>query len=183
MAELAVAEQLQEQAGMDADVDAHLRTALQIEPTCVPARQLLLRRLAKAQRWDELVDALQQGLAVSPGQVSWALSLARVQYEQGKLGSADGTLAQYQSFADSSAEFADFAGHVKLKLGQNAQAVAQFQRAVRLEPHDGRGWLGLGLALEAAGHRAESQEALQRSLAVGTLSRDLADLAIRHLQH
>ena len=51
-----------------------------------------------------------------------------------------------------------------LPLDQQAQALGEFEKAVRLSPNDYRFWVALGTASEQAGDRARAEEALKRAV-------------------
>jgi tetratricopeptide (TPR) repeat protein len=51
-----------------------------------------------------------------------------------------------------------------LPLDQQAQAIAQFEKAVSLSPHDYRFWMALGTASEQAGDTAKAEHALKRAV-------------------
>ena len=159
-----------------------LRAALRHDPSHLQARQALLRHLLEVRRLDEAINVLQEGLELQPAQAGWAMSLARLQFEQGDLAAADRTLVRSQSFAENNADYAGFQGHIKSRLGAHRQAAAHYQRATRLAPNDGRWWLGYGLALENDGRLPEGREALRRALAAGNLSGELAAVAEQHLR-
>lgn len=159
-----------------------LRAALKLDPGYVAVRQALLRQLLDARKIDEAMVVLQDGLEHMPTQTGWAVSLARLQLEQGDLAGADRTLARSQGYAEANADYAGFQGHVKSRLGAQRQALAHYQRATRLAPGEGRWWLGLGLAFEADGRLPEARDALRRAIASGTLNHDLAAVAEQHLR-
>lgn len=159
-----------------------LRAALKLDPGYVAVRQALLRQLLDARKFDEAMVVLQDGLENMPTQTGWAVSLARLQLEQGDLAGADRTLARSQGYAEANADYAGFQGHVKSRLGAQRQAIAHYQRATRLAPGEGRWWLGLGLAFEADGRLPEARDALRRAIASGTLNHDLAAVAEQHLR-
>jgi len=159
-----------------------LRAALKLDPGYVAVRQALLRQLLDARKIDEAMVVLQDGLEHMPTQTGWAVSLARLQLEQGDLAGADRTLARSQGYAEANADYAGFQGHVKSRLGAQRQAIAHYQRATRLAPGEGRWWLGLGLAFEADGRLPEARDALRRAIASGTLNHDLATVAEQHLR-
>ncbi|MDE2440330.1 MAG: tetratricopeptide repeat protein [Betaproteobacteria bacterium] len=159
-----------------------MRAALKIDPSYVLVRQALLRQLLDMRRMDEAMMVLQEGVDLLPAQTGWAMSLARLQLEHGDLVAADRTLTHSQSYAEGNADYAGFQGHVKSRIGAHKQAVAHYQRAVRLAPNEGRWWLGLGLAQEADGRLPEARDALRRALAAGSLNADLSALAEQHLR-
>jgi MSHA biogenesis protein MshN len=159
-----------------------LRAALKLDASYVQARQMLLRQLLEMRKIEEAMTVLQEGLELQPAQTGWAMSLARLQLEQNDIAAADRTLARSQVYAEASADYAGFQGHIKSRLGANRLAVTHYQRATRLAPNEGRWWLGLGLAQEADGHIAEAKEAMRRSVATGTLSVELSAVAEQHLR-
>lgn len=159
-----------------------LRAALKIDPAYVQVRQALLRQLLDMRRMDDALAVLHDGVDLLPAQTGWAMSLARLQLEHGDLAAADRTLARSQSYAEANADYAGFQGHLKSRLGNQKQAAAHYQRAVRLAPNEGRWWLGLGLALEADSRIPEARDALRRALSAGTLNSELSAVAEQHLR-
>jgi len=53
-----------------------------------------------------------------------------------------------------------------LPLDQQAQSVAEFEKAVSLSPYDYRYWMSLGTAEEQAGDAAKAEQALKRAVAL-----------------
>jgi MSHA biogenesis protein MshN len=168
-------------AGRSAEAIEGLRAALKHDPVYVQVRQALLRQLLEMRKSEEAMAVLQEGIDLQPAQTGWAMSLARLQLEHNDLTAADRTLARSQAYAEASADYAGFQGHVKSRLGAHRQAVGHYQRAARLAPGEGRWWLGLGLALEADGRVPEAKDAFRRSMATATLSAELAAVAEQHL--
>lgn len=169
-------------AGRTGEAVEALRAALKQDPAHVPARQLLLRQLLDQRKTGEVMAALQEGLDLLPQQTGWAMSLARLQLERGDPAAADATLARSQSFAEASADYAGFMGHLKTRQGEHRQAIPLYARATRLAPDEGRWWLGLGLAQEADGRLQDARESLRRALATGRLSAELTAVAEQHLR-
>ncbi len=169
-------------AGRSAEAIEGLRAALKQDPGYVPVRQLLLRQLLEMRKIEEAMTVLQEGLEHQPAQTGWAMSLARLQLEQHDLAAADRTLARSQVYAEASADYAGFQGHLKSRQSANRAAVTHYQRATRLAPNEGRWWLGLGLAQEADGRLAEAKESMRRAIATGTLSVELSAVAEQHLR-
>ncbi|MDP3539894.1 MAG: tetratricopeptide repeat protein [Azonexus sp.] len=169
-------------AGRNAEAMEALRAALKHDPAHVQVRQALLRQLLDQRKLEEAMTILQEGLEIQPAQTGWAMSLARLQLEQGDVAAADATLGRSQAYAEASADYAGFQGHLKSRLGAHQKAAAHYLRATRLSPREGRWWLGLGLALEADGRSADGKEALRRALATATLSAELAAVAEQHLR-
>ncbi|MFA7290762.1 MAG: tetratricopeptide repeat protein [Rhodocyclaceae bacterium] len=148
----------------------------------VASRQLLVRLLIEQRRNDEAMAFLAEGLATQPGQVAWAMTLARLQVDRGDLAAAARTLRGSQSFAAGNADYLGFAGHVQHRLGQPKEAIDFYQAAVRIAAADGRWWLGLGLALEADHRAADAREAFLRARASGSLNADLLAIVDQKLR-
>jgi MSHA biogenesis protein MshN len=159
-----------------------LRAALKQEAAHSASRQLLFRLLVENSRLDEAGDLLREGLLLQPAQISWAMSLGRLQVDRGDLSGAWQTLQHSSPFAANSADYQGFSGHVLQRLGRSKEAVEHYQAATRLAPSEGRWWLGLGLALEAGGLAAEARDALLRARASGTLNADLIALVDQKLR-
>ena len=169
-------------AGRSAEGIEGLRAALKQDPAYVPVRQLLVRQLLEMRKIEEAMTVLQEGLELQPAQTGWAMSLARLQLEQHDIAAADRTLARSQVYAEASADYAGFQGHLKSRQSAYRAAVTHYQRATRLAPNEGRWWLGLGLAQEADGRLAEAKESMRRAIATTTLSVELSAVAEQHLR-
>src|SRR3954468_23532645 len=53
-----------------------------------------------------------------------------------------------------------------LPLDQQAQTIAEYERAVQLSPNDYRFWMALGTAHEQAGDSVKGEQALKRAVAL-----------------
>ena len=148
----------------------------------VASRQLLARLLVEQRRFDEAMAILAEGLGAQPGQVGWAMQLARLQMERGDTAGAARTLKASQPYATGNADYQGFAGLVAHRQGRQKESAEHYQAAIRISPAEGRWWLGLGLAFEADGHPAEAKEAFLRARASGTLNADLAAVVDQKLR-
>ena len=164
-------------AGRVAETVEALQAALRQDPGHVPARQALIRTLVDQRHLEEAETVLRDGLEQQPAQVSWAMSLARLQVERNDWPAALKTLGRSAAFGARSADYQGFTGHVEHRLGHYRDAIVHYQGATRLAPAEGRWWLGLGLALEADGQGGEAKEAFRRALASGNLATELAAIA------
>lgn len=169
-------------AGRGVEAIESLRLALKHDPAYIAVRQALVRQLLEQRRNDEAMVALTEGLELQPGQIGWAMSLARLQVERSDLGAAQRTLSRSAPHAGGSADYAGFYGNVQYRLGHHRDAVALYQAATQLAAGEGRWWFGLGAALEADGRVGDAKEALRRALATGTLNADLSALAEQKLR-
>lgn len=169
-------------AGRSSEALEGLRAALRQDGTHIASRQLLFKLLVENKHLDDAAELLQDGLQAQPGQISWAMSLGRLQVDRGDLPGAWKTLQRSLPAAGGSADYQGFAAHVLQRLGRSKEAAEYYQTATRLMPAEGRWWLGLGLALEADGRVAEAREALLRAKASGTLSQELSTFVDQKLR-
>jgi MSHA biogenesis protein MshN len=155
------------------DAQGALRSALKEDAGYQEARQLLLKLLVEQRSLEEARQLLAEGLAVVPSQVSWIMTLARLQIEAGDAKAAWATLEAGLPYARNSSEYQGFAGGVLHRLQREPEAADAYRAALRLAPNDGRWWLGLGLALEAGGAAGEARQAFQNARASGSLSPEM----------
>ena len=151
-----------------------LRAALKIDSHHISARQALLSLLVEQQQWDEARHLLEEGLAADPAQSSWAMALARLQLEQGKLPEAVDTLARHARHADQNADYQAFLALLLQKQKRGREAAERYRAALALKPAESRWWYGLGLVLDADQKPQEAREAFLKAKETGNLSPELA---------
>lgn len=164
------------------DAQGALRSALKEDAAYQEARQLLLKLLVEQRNLEEARQLLAEGLAVVPSQVSWIMTLARLQIEAGDAKAAWATLEAGLPYARNSSEYQGFAGGVLHRLQRESEAADAYRAALRLAPNDGRWWLGLGLALEAGGAAGEARQAFQNARASGSLSPEMTAFVDQRLR-
>lgn len=168
--------------GHTAEAAAQFKAALREEPRHLAARQTLLSMQAEQGQWQEVQSILRQGLDLMPEQVSWAMALARIQVENGKLQDAWETLQRHMVHADRNAEYQGFAGVLLQRMQKPREAIYHYHVALQLKPAESRWWLGLGLALEADNRTAEAREAFQRARSTTGLTPQMAEVIDRKLR-
>lgn len=94
-----------------------------------------------------------------PSRVAAAKRLARLHAEAGDWTAAWRVLERSAPHAAKDAEYQGFSGTVLRELKRSDDAAAAYQRAIALAPDDGRWWVGLGLALEESGRKADAKQA------------------------
>jgi MSHA biogenesis protein MshN len=152
------------------EAEAALRALLQAQPANVAARQSLLGVLLPAKRHAEAIQILRDGLRLQPDQLTWSMNLARLLVDGQDYTTAWEVLAAVRPHAADNADYYAFAGTVLQRLGRAAEAVGQFDTALRLRPREARWWVGFGIALENAGRGREALEAFSRAKGLGGLS-------------
>ncbi|MDD5174827.1 MAG: tetratricopeptide repeat protein [Sterolibacterium sp.] len=168
--------------GHFAEAATLFKAALQEEPRHLAARQTLLSMQAEQKQWEEVQSVLKDGLDLMPEQIAWAMALARIQVERGKLPEAWETLQKHMVHAEKSADYQGFAGVLLQRMQKPHEATLYYQAAVQLKPNEGRWWLGLGLALEADNRTAEARDAFQRARSASGLTPEMAAVIDRKLR-
>ncbi len=162
--------------GRVSEAEAHLALALKTDPAHAPARQAYVALLLEQGRVEHARAMLEQATASNPDHAPFALALARIHVEQHDYPAALEALDR----AGSSAQTADFhslRAVVLQRMGRHADAVNAYQQALRTGPQNATTWMGLGISLEALGHRPEAAQAYKRALGGGALSREARDYA------
>lgn len=170
------------QQGRADEARAAFETALQIDPTYHGARQALVGTLLDARQPADAMRVLQEGLQLAPAQQGFAMTLARLQLDNGDLDTAAQTLARSLDYPDVSPDYIAFYASLLQRQQKHAEAVTQFQRALGRRRNVGVWLLGLGVSLEALGRSAEAQEAYRLAKSSGNLSTDLQAFADQKLR-
>ncbi|MGB9989588.1 tetratricopeptide repeat protein [Massilia sp. SM-13] len=159
---------------------ASLEQAVLYYPRHDAARQTLIGLLIENRRTDEAIRHLQFGIGLDPRQVNMAMLLARLQLERG--GAAVDTLQRSLPYAGNNAEYRAFLAGALQHDQRHREAVEQYQAALRLQPHNGVWWMGLGISLQADKRNAEARDAFTRARATGALNPELQVFVERKLQ-
>ena len=168
--------------GQFAEARNAFENALQIDPRHHSARQALVGVLLDGRRQADAMRVLQEGLQLAPSQHGFAMTLARLQLDGGDLDAGVETLARSLEYPGASPDYAAFYAGLLQRQQKHAEAVAQFERALRQRGGVGVWLLGLGVSLEALGRSAEAQEAYRRAKASGNLSAELQAFAEQRLR-
>ena len=157
-------------------------TALRHDPRHVPARQALAVLLLDNGRAAEAQGVLREGIEAVPSNTSWPMLLARLQVEGGDVKSALETLERSLPQARGQPEYHAFVATLMQMQGRHADAIQQYDVALRASPDSARSLAGLAISLEAEKRIPEAREAYRRALAAGGLGRDLEAFAERKLK-
>jgi MSHA biogenesis protein MshN len=160
--------------GALAEAIERLQAALRLDSHHISARQALLSLLVEQQQWGEAQSLLDEGLAIDPAQTGWAMALARLQLENGKLADAVGTLAQHAKYADQNADYMAFHALLLQKQKRSREAAERYRAALALKPTEARWWYGLGVVLETDQKTQEAREAFLKAREIGNLPPELA---------
>ncbi|MCX7178709.1 MAG: hypothetical protein NTX56_08040 [Proteobacteria bacterium] len=168
--------------GHFSEATTQFKATLQEEPRHLAARQTLLSMQAEQKQWDDVQTVLREGLELMPEQIGWAMALARIQVERGKLPEAWETLQKHMAHAEKSADYKGFAGVLLQRMQKPREATLYYQAAVQLRPNEGRWWLGLGLAYEADNRPTEVHDAFQHARGSSGISPEMAAVIDKKLR-
>jgi MSHA biogenesis protein MshN len=115
--------------GQLAEAIARFRNALAADSHHAAARQALLSTLMAERRWAEAQTVASEGLALDAAQPGWAMTLARLQFEQGQLAEAERTMAAHRRYGERSPDYLAFHGLLLEKLDRRDEARAAFLKA------------------------------------------------------
>jgi MSHA biogenesis protein MshN len=170
------------QLGRADEARAAFESALQIDPTYHGARQALVGTLLEARLPADAMKILQEGLQLAPAQQGFAMTLARLQLDNGELDVAAQTLANSLDYPEITPDYIAFYASLLQRQQKHAEAATQFQRALARRRNVGVWLLGLGVSFEALGRGPEAQEAYRLAKSSGNLSADLQAFADQKLR-
>jgi MSHA biogenesis protein MshN len=151
----------------------------------VAARQALAALYLEHGRVDEARRLLQEGVALHPDNVRFAVVLARILIERKDYAAAIEVANGVRPPEQGDAELQFMRATALQRSGRNAEAAEAFQASLRGAPQNGAAWMGLAIALEAVGRKAEAGAAFKRAAAAGSLgveARGYAEQRARELQ-
>lgn len=159
--------------GRMSEAQAALEEILRLDAHHMSARQVLLGIHVEAKRYAQAEQLLQEGLQLNLAPVAQAMALARVQFERGDQAAALATLEKYAPQASHHGEYLSFYAALLQRTGRHAEAITQFQSALKTHPNQANWLMGLGISLQAEKRYAEAEQAYQRARASHALTPDL----------
>ena len=115
--------------GQSTEAIARFQGALAADRRHVAARQALLSLFMAQQRWPEAQALASEGLALDAAQPGWAMTLARLQFEQGNVAEAERTMAAHRRHGERSPDYLAFHGLLLEKLDRRDEARAAYLKA------------------------------------------------------
>jgi len=161
--------------GRNHDAQERLESVLRLDPAHAGARQSLVALVLEAGDSARAETLLREGLALSPNDPWYARSLAQLHLQRGDSAQAAAILKTSLAKRVDAANWGLYASTLA-KLGKPGEAALAYREALRLNPAQGNWWIGLAVALEQAGERADAGAAYQRALQTA-LSGELREFA------
>jgi MSHA biogenesis protein MshN len=168
--------------GRLAEAQQGFEAALSHYPGDHGARQGLVALLVEAKRPGDAERLLQEGIALAPSQIGFAMTLARLQVDRGDAALAAATLRKSYEYAQGSPDYIAFLAALLQRQGRHEEAIEQFQIALRQRPASGVWWLGLGISLQAVNRTADAQDAYRRARTTNNLTPELAAFAEQRIK-
>lgn len=169
------------QKGRPDDAEKHLRSALNISAEHTKARELLAGLMLQNGHWREAEQNLEQGVEKVPAYYPFAQLLARIYVEHGSDQKALATMEGSREAGSGNADFMAFLALVYQRTGNQPGAIKAYTEALKLNPQEGRSWLGMGISLEAAQDWNAAGAAYQRAIESGVLDDRLLQYARQRL--
>jgi MSHA biogenesis protein MshN len=169
------------QKGRAADAEKRLKAALTLSAEHTPSRELLAGLELQNGRWHEAQQTLEQGIEKVPAHYPFALLLARIQIEHGTDQKSLAVMEASRRAGAGSADYMAFLGELYRRAGKHAEATKAYTEAIKLNPQEGRSWVGMGISLEAAQDWKNASDAYQRAVETGTLDDNLLKYARQRL--
>lgn len=170
------------QRGRSTEAIEGMRAALAIDPSFDTVRQTLVLLLLEQQRAPEAQAALEEGLRLNPGQAGFAVLLARLLVDRNDSAGALQVLDRHKSSGAENAGYRSLYAMLLQRTGRYGEAIDEYSAAVRIDPNAGSSWLGLGMAQQAAGRRADAAASFRRARASQTLTPELQAFAEQRLR-
>jgi Tfp pilus assembly protein PilF/LysM repeat protein len=165
------------QKGRPDDAEKHFRAALNISPEHAKARELLAGLMLQNGHWREAEQNLEQGIDKVPAYYPFAQLLARIYVEHGSDQKALATMEGSREAGSGNADFMAFLALLYQRTGNQPEAIKAYTEALKLDPQEGRSWLGLGISFEAAQDWSAAGAAYQRAIESGVLDDRLLQYA------
>lgn len=152
------------ETGDAADAERLLRGALRLDPDHLPARETLAGLLVAQSRWQPAREVLETGVKSYPEHRRFIQWLAQIYVRLEEEDKAIAFLEQAYTKGLTDPELLAFLGALYNRDGQHHKAAQAYAAAVQQNPLQGKWWMGMGLALEAAGEPKAAREAYQKAL-------------------
>ncbi|MGE6108692.1 tetratricopeptide repeat protein [Aeromonas sobria] len=151
------------------EAEAQYTALLRQTPDNEQARQQLAGLLYGQGRLAEASALLEEGIRRQPTQADFRLLRARLALaEEDKQGALAWLGGAQPPLASNLDYYATWAG-LSQELGHNAEAAELYVRLLRVQPDQGRWWLGLGIAEDGQGHGQRAKDAYRNALLHGNL--------------
>jgi MSHA biogenesis protein MshN len=162
-----------DQQGRQEDAKAPLQRALAANPFDLKARQMLIRLQMDTGKVEEARVLLSEGQRLHSDRSEFTLALARLKVESGDSTSALQLLEAGRAVAGDEPQYHALMAVLLLRAQRYDEATKHYLVALRSDPGNTRWLVGVGAALEGAGHRADAAEAYRRAQGTSDLTPEM----------
>ena len=170
-------------AGRRAEAIERLRRAAARRPPFLPAFQELAGQLAADGRVGEAISAIEDGLALVPGNIDLLLDLARLSVQRNDRSRAREILLEATQAAPGRCEIWAMLARVLLLNGEYVDAADAYRRALALRPDDAMTRADLATCLLEMGNREAGEAALRLAVRGRPEMLGRATAALVHSSH
>ncbi|OAI08769.1 hypothetical protein A1332_06315 [Methylomonas methanica] len=157
-------------------IDALLRDALQLNPSHLGARTLLLQTLLKAHaNPEEIADFVQESLQLFPDNLLFVKTQAHLYVQQKNFAAATNTLEQINPDSVDDTTYLSLlaAGYQQQQRFPPAERI--YQRLTQQQPEKAEHWLGLAICQDKLNQTQAAAQAYQQALDKNTLHADVVN--------
>lgn len=157
-------------------IQAHLRHALQLNPSHLGARTLFLQTLLKAHaNPEEIAEFVQESLQLFPGDLLFVKTQAHLYVQQKNFAAATNTLEQINPDSVDDAAYLSLlaAGYQQQQRFPPAEHI--YQRLTQQQPEKAEHWLGLAICRDKLNQTQAAAQAYQQALDKNTLNADVVN--------
>lgn len=165
------------QKGHAVEAEKRLNAALKISAEHAHSRELLAGLALQKGHWREAQQILEQGIEKVPAYYPFALLLGRIHVEHGADQKALAVMERSRAAGAGNADYMTFLAELYRRTGNHAEAIKSYTEAIKLNPQEGRSWLGMGISVEATQDWKAAAAAYQRAIETGVLDENLLKYA------
>ncbi len=133
--------------GRGSEAEETYRRALTLDDSFAPARVDLGRMLVSHGRAEEALQLYGEAVASSRGEPHWRVASAKLLLDLGRSEEAKGILVESGANAPGTATGCTLSGIASVQMGDRAEALLLFRKALNLEPLHGDAHYNLGMML------------------------------------
>ena len=151
------------------EADAHYAEVVLLAPNDRSALVEWSSLLAQDGRGDKAIALLESARAQVPRDPTLLIAHARLLGDRGELPRAIELLDGSGLSVTESPDVHVLAAAYHQRAGEHPAAIERYEQILRRFPEESRGWLGLGVSLEAVGRRDEARDVYRIALQIGEL--------------
>ncbi len=158
---------------------AWLEEAIILDPYNVQARKQLAALWFGGKSYNQAINLLSQGLALSPNNEEYRLMLARL---YSTIGNNDKAFAVLNEFSQSKLlEYQLALANIAAQTDHHVEAISAYQKLLAMRPTQGLWWLGMAISLDSNEDYGQAIVAYKEAIASNRLSKNSKQFAKQRL--